>query len=251
MAHPLKSDAASAHSAKLKNMTAHYGLGSGNENNIVTPGERLKREEGEHHVGFGADSASETSKRGDRPARRAVAANPVPTYARGGKVKEELCSGGEARSTGGVIARARGGRAKHGKGATHVNVIVAPQGAGVAGAPGGPPPQLAAALAGAHPPMGGPSMPPPGAPPMGSPPPGGMPPGGPMMRARGGKVMGGHPDAAQDKNLIEETLKEEGLIRKARGGGVHMTAGAVTGIGRLEKMGIKARHRGSMSPKEI
>ena len=70
MAHPHKSEASNAHNAKLRSMTTHYGLASGPADNITTPGERLKGEMGEHHVGFGADSANETSKRGDRPARR-------------------------------------------------------------------------------------------------------------------------------------------------------------------------------------
>jgi hypothetical protein len=305
MTHPLKSDAASAHTAKLRNMTTHYGLASGPANNMTAPAERLKGEAGEDHVGFGADSANASAKRGDRPARRAVAANPVATYARGGKVKHRDCGGetntsggmrpnpnasydprtGKAsgfkrggkvkhrddggpveeqmaeaneakeaaspgKNMGGVIARARGGRAGKHKGSTHVNVIVAPQGQGAPGA--GPSPQLAALAAGAHPPMGGP---PPGMPP-GAPPPGGPPmmppPGAPPMRARGGKVMGGHPDASKDKELIHKTLEEEGLVRKAKGGGVTMTAGAVTGNGRLEKMGIKVpSHRGSMEPKEV
>lgn len=311
MAHPLKSEAANAHTAKMRSMTAHYGAASGPANNITSPQDRLKGEGGEAHVGFGADSANASAKRGDRPARRTTAANPLATYARGGKVKHRA-DGGDAsnsdksgsnedstdaetsmntamnhlndmeqakkymgmarkkggkvrhrdqggdvsaieeanrdqaaasKSTGGVIARARGGRAKHGKGATHVNVIVGQPGAGGpppgAMPPTGPSPQLAALLAGAHPPMGGP---PPGAPPM--PPPGaggppGMPPGAPppmMPRKKGGRVMGDHPDASQDKALIQKTLREEGLVRKAKGGGVHMTAGAVTGEGRLEKM---------------
>lgn len=257
MSHPLKSDAASSHTSKLRRMTSHYGAASGAANNIKAPQEMLKGEGPEADVGFGADSSA-ASARSDRPARRTSAANPLATYARGGKVKgEELCEGGPAKALGGgVIARAHGGRAKH-KGSTHVNVIVAPQGGAPGGMPpGGPSPQLAA-LAGAHPPMGGPPMmPPPGA---GGPPPGGppmMPPPGaggpPPMRARGGKVMGDHPDASQDKDLIDKTLREEGLIRKAKGGGITMKAGAVTGIGRLEKMGHNPPlHRGSMAPKEV
>lgn len=256
MAHPLKSEAANAHTAKMRSMTAHYGAASGPANNITSPQDRLKGEGGEAHVGFGADSDNAGPSRGDRVARRSMTANPVATYARGGKVKHRDQGGdvsaieeanrdqaAASKSTGGVIARARGGRAKHGKGATHVNVIVGQPGAGGpppgAMPPTGPSPQLAALLAGAHPPMGGP---PPGAPPM--PPPGaggppGMPPGAPppmMPRKKGGRVMGDHPDASQDKALIQKTLREEGLVRKAKGGGVHMTAGAVTGEGRLEKM---------------
>lgn len=318
MAHPLKSEAASAHTAKMRSMTDGYGLASGPANNITSPQSRLKGEGGERHVGFGADSDNASSARGDRPARKSMAANPIATYARGGKVKHKAeggdvkpvipiikpapsdwrdnpdakgydapgmrgrtpakshggkvrhrDSGGDVspieeankdqaeaaqKSTGGVIARARGGRAKH-KGSTHVNVIVAPQGgAGAGGPPPGPSPQLAALAAGAHPPMGGPPMPPPGAPPMGAgpmaPPSGGPPPM--PMRARGGKVMGGHPDASQDKELIQKTLREEGLVRKAKGGGITMHAGAVTGTGRLEKMGKKAPlHRGSMEPQDV
>lgn len=274
MSHPLKSNAATSHTAKLRRMTAHYGSASGDANNIKAPQEMLKGEGPEADVGFGADSSAATA-RSDRPARRTSAANPLATYARGGKVKARA-DGGETKkfydetlpevvkkqegqdtkanpkySTGGVIARARGGRAKHGKGSTHVNVIVAPQGAGGGGAPGaGPSPQLAALVG--HPPMP-PMAPPPGAggPPGGPPmmsPPGGPPP----MRARGGKVMGDHPDASKDKELINDTLKEEGLIRKAKGGGITMKAGAATGIGRLEKMGHNPPlHRGSMAPKEV
>jgi hypothetical protein len=319
MAHPHKKEVSDSHNAKLRSMTTHYGLASGPANNITTPGERLKGESGEAHVGFGADSAAATS-RSDRPARRAVAANPVATYARGGKVKHREdggragkdadgdfndnyggqmlgphgtggrkhggrlkhreegggvgkksdgftadtsmnakgtpWEGKEAKSTGGgVIARARGGRMKHhGKGATHVNVVVAPQGGAPGGMPSAPPPQLTGLVP--KPPMGAPPMagPPPGGPPMMPPPGAGGPPGGPppMMRAKGGSVHTPHGDEAEDKALINKTLKEEGLIRKAKGGGITMRAGAVTGIGRLEKMGEHPPlHKGSMSPKEI
>jgi hypothetical protein len=274
MAHPHKKEVSDSHNAKLRSMTTHYGLASGPANNITTPGERLKGESGEAHVGFGADSAAATS-RSDRPARRAVAANPVATYARGGKVKHRDDGGGveikpvgptgkerigpdgkvSGFGSGGVIRRARGGRTKHhGKGATHVNVVVAPQGGAPGGMPPAPPPQLAGLVP--KPPMGAPPMagPPPGGPPMMPPPGAGGPPGGPppMMRAKGGSVHTPHGDEAEDKALINKTLKEEGLIRRAKGGGVHMTAGAITGEGRLEKMGIKIpSHRGSMSPKEV
>jgi hypothetical protein len=267
MAHPLKSEAASSHTSKLRNMTAHYGSASGPANNIKSPQSLLKGEGPEANVGFGADSSAISAKRGDRPARKSIAANPLATYARGGKVKHRDDGGSvsaiEAANKSQSEAapgRARGGRTHgKGKGATHVNVMIAPQGGGApGGAPPAVPPQLAAALAGAHPPMGGPPPGPPPGPPM--PPPGagappGMPPGGPppmMPRARGGKVMGDHPDASQDKDLIQKTLREEGLIRKAKGGGVHMTAGAVTGKGRLEKMHMGSKtHRGSMEPKEV
>jgi hypothetical protein len=266
MAHPLRSEVAAAHAAKLRGMTDHYGAASGPANNIKAPQALLKGEGPEASVGFGADSAAATS-RGDRPARRSAAANPIATYKRGGKVKHRADGGdvspieeanknqteAEGKSVGGVIARARGGRSKH-KGSTHVNVIVAPQGnaPGAGGPPMMPPPQLAAL---AKPPMP-PMAPPPGGPPMAGPPGGPMPPGAgapPMpMRARGGKVMGDHPDASQDKELIQKTLREEGLVRKARGGGITMEAGAITGTGRLEKMHKNPPlHRGSMKPQEV
>lgn len=262
MVHPNKSSASSAHTAKLRKMTAHYGSASGPENNITSPQSRLKGEGPEDAVSFGADS-SKASARSDKPARRSVAANPIATYARGGKVKTRAGGGtipgmdaitqanknqadAAGKSTGGVIARSAGGRTKS-KGATTVNVIIAPQGGaeGVGAGGLGIHPQLAAAIA--KPPMAGPpAAPPQGAPPM-------MPPqGGPPMpmRAKGGRVA--KLDADEDtRDLVADTLREEGLIRRARGGGIHMTAGAATGIGRLEKMGIKVRHRGSMAPKEV
>ncbi|HXJ24817.1 MAG TPA: hypothetical protein VNH17_03915 [Streptosporangiaceae bacterium] len=122
---------------------------------------------------------------------------PAPTRQRGGAAVE-----GESAKGGRLDRYAAGGRAKHKKGATTVNVIVAPGGhdqppmpmahpmpAPMGAPPGGPP---------AMPPH--PMMPPPGGPGAGAP----MPPGGPMP------------------------------MRK-RGGAVKMTAGAESGLGRLEK----------------
>lgn len=257
----MKSEVASKHTAKLRAMTSDYGAASGPANNIKSPQEALKGNGPEEHVGFGADS-SKASARSDKPARRSQAANPVATYANGGKVPmprprpegkepgaEDLYSPAdskrlsEQRAMGGVIARARGGRAK---GATTVNVVIQPP-APPAEPPMAPPPQLAGLV---PPPQGGPPMPPPGGPPPMGPPPGG--PGGPPqmpMRARGGRVKNSETDS--DDRVIKTTLSEEGLIRKARGGGIHMTASAANGIGRLEKMGITARHRGSMAPKDV
>lgn len=75
--------------------------------------------------------------------------------------------------------------------------------------------------------------------------PGGVPPGLIPPRASGGAV---HKDEAQDKDLIQKTLKAEGLVRERATGGRmphhHMTAGAVTGIGRLEKIGKKPKDAG-------
>lgn len=211
MAHPLKSDSESAHSSKLHRMTRHYGAAG--PNNIKSPQEYLKGNGGEQHVGYGADSEM-ASARSDRPARRSAAANPLPTYARGGKVK----------------------------GATNVNIIVAPQSPQQPGPGAGPSPQLAALAQKA---MGAPppgAMPPPGPPPMM--PPGAGPGGPPMMpRARGGKVK--HSDEAEDKKLIHKVLKQEGLER-ADGGRVpnlsSMDAGSMSGEGRLEKIKIQKRN---------
>lgn len=99
-----------------------------------------------------------------------------------------------------------------------------------------------------------PPKPPMGAGPMGMPPgaaglpmapgaPGGLPPGIVPPRARGGAV---HKDEAQDKDLIAKTLKAEGLVRERASGGrmPHMTAGAATGEGRLEKIGKHGKNAG-------
>ena len=142
-----------------------------------------------------------------------------------------------------------------------------------AGAPPGMPP--------GGPMPGGPGMMPPG---MGAP--GGLPPGIMPPRARGGKV--NQVDAKENKNPIKNTLRNEGLIRsdhevRARGGKVnhadekedkamikhmvkseslkrarggrlpnqkhHMTAGAASGDGRLEKIGKKPHDAGK--PQQI
>lgn len=230
MAHPHKSGGVDAHNAKLRRMTRNYGSASGPDNNRLAAVENLKGNGPEAHVGFGADYDA-VSSRSDKPARKSVATNPVATYARGGCVKPVA-----------VATRARGGGLKHkGKGSTHVNVIVAPQGGTPAGAAGPMDPRLAqmAAAAAPKPPMP-PAGGPPGAPPMGGAP-GGAP---PMMRKRGGKV---HSDEAQDRVLIHKVLKSEGLERRAKGGKVeggpighvpdtsYMRAGADSGVGRLQK----------------
>jgi hypothetical protein len=205
--HPQKKSAIDSHNAKLKAMTSDYGAASGPANNIMAPPERGDGDNPDAAVGFGEGAPSRA--RGDRAARRPALANPIPTYAKGGGVD-----------------RARGGRAK-GKGATHVNVIVAPQGGAGAGAM--PPPMMPPPI----PPGGG--MPPPPKPPMGAgpmgappgggpimPPPPGMPPPGMMPpRARGGRVK--HADEAEDRKLISEMLRKEEKgeeKKRARGGSV-------------------------------
>lgn len=273
MAHPAKKEVSDSHNAKIQRMTRHYGDASGPKNNIKAPGEFLKNPGPEESVGFGADYSA-ASARSDRPARKSMAANPIPTYRRGGAVKHvdgmksgPNAGGASKHAKQGVTptgaGRARGGRLNSkGKGHTHVNVIVAPQGGNQP--PMTPPPNLAALAGGAHPPMPAPA---PTAPPMGGPPMavGAPPPGGPPMpmRKRGGKITGKPSDMkviaselaeherkehhrarggnVSQKDPTSHTMSEEGLIQKARGGGIHMTAGADSGVGRLQKMGLSPK----------
>lgn len=238
MAHPMKSSSADAHTAKMRRMTEDYGSASGPENNIMAESNIHKQEGPEREVGFGAD-ASAAKPRGDRPARRTMAANPLATYKDGGAVQ----------------GRAMGGRMKHGKkGHTNVNVIVAPQG-GAGGAPAVPPPVLPA---GGPPPM---PMPPPPRPPM-APPGGPMAGAGPMAPMPPGLPPPGLMPPRASGGRIEESLKAQGLSRsdtqgRAMGGKVvrphvadHMTAGAVSGLGRLEKAAIQEK-KGDMKPQAV
>jgi hypothetical protein len=175
--------------------------------------------------------------------------------------------------------RARGGRKGHGK--TQVNVLVAPQhGAGApGGAPVVPVPPVAGGMPPAAvparppgPPMGaGPMVPPvpvpgpmaPGAP--GGIPPGVLPPrkaGGSVGRKAGGSVEGGMGgDEMMAYSRKEQGLKapvvagsegrhmprggrQDAISGSGDGNGVgkhHLTAGAVSGLGRLERMGKKPK----------
>ena len=289
MAHPNKKEASDSHNRRLRAMTMDYGSASGPKNNILAPSNRLKGEGGEDIVGFGADSSAGRA-RGDRMPRRTQAANPVSTYKKGGRVHAKAKA--KARADGGDVStieeanrdqamasRARGGRTHHkGKGATHVNVIVAPQGGNQGPGAGMMP----------HPMMGAnPAVPPP-MPPVGGPPgmPPGMPPGGPMMgarppmpmmppgaippgmippRKRGGRVE--HGDEAEDRAMIKQMVKgsalknaggrvgslaDQGLTKaRARGGSIHMTAGAESGPGRLEKTEARRKNARSEHPQEV
>jgi hypothetical protein len=116
---------------------------------------------------------------------------------------------------------ARGGKVKHKKDGHHTNIaIVVPQKGGA-----NPPSDAMGPQAGAPPlppsPMGAPALPP------------GLPPGGPPgmpMRARGGKVIGGDASAENLKKWSQRASHNS----YARGGRLP-TAGAMTGVGRLQK----------------
>ena len=267
MAHPMRDSSKEGHNAKMRRMTMDYGSAAGPSSNIPAETNRLKGEGPEDSVGFGAD-ASAAKARGDRPARRTAAANPVATYAKGGRVKRadggptgsmpvssiEAANMDQAASTPG---RAMGGRTKHGgkgKGSTHVSVIVAPQG-GAGAAPMMPPHPVVPPPGAAPPPMppkppmmpppgGAPGMPPSGGPMM--PPPPGLPPPGIMApRASGGRV-----ESLKDEGLVRSNkIEKEPLEGRAMGGRLisqkhHMTAGAASGDGRLEKIGKTPKDAG-------
>lgn len=171
-----------------------------------------------------------------------------------------------AKSGGRLDRYARGGKVKKGKGSTHVNVIVAPQG-------GHPPLPPSPAL---MPPAGGmPSLPPgmPPHPPMmppGAMPPGmgagmpGMPPGirksGGRTYAKGGKVSDGaawkeglrngthvqHTDGKNDQSGLGRgkpiTYAKGGPV-EAFGMGPKMTAGSGVEQGREQKIAIQKRSK--------
>ena len=236
MAHPMSGSAEKMKSDKLHRMTRDYGSAD-QASNISGPTNRMKQEGPEDDVGFGAESNAPKA-RADRSSRKnTTMANPIATYAAGGAVN-----------------RARGGRTKH-KPSTHVNVIVAPQGAGAAAGgpmlpPGGNPAVPPMPPPGAPPGMGAkpPMMPPPG---MGPPgmggSPGPMPPGGgmPGLRAGGGRTY------AKGGAVVDAELKGEGLKpARDKGGKVHMTAGAVSGPGRLEKIAMYGKNA-HMKPQEV
>jgi hypothetical protein len=126
---------------------------------------------------------------------------------------------------------ARGGRTKGHKGQqTNIAIVMPHKGQG---APGGlPMPPGAAGLPGGAPPL-------PGGPP-GMPP--GMPPGGPPMRARGGRTKEPHIDGEATAGNLKGWAKRAGSNSYARGGKA-MTAGAATGVGRLEEAALVRRKK--------
>jgi hypothetical protein len=123
---------------------------------------------------------------------------------------------------------ARGGKVKGHKSGHQTNIIVVPHhqatppAGPMAGGPAAPPP------AGAGLPPGGPAGGPPGMPPPGMPPPG--------MRARGGKVI----DGESTKGNIAKWAKHASSNSYKRGGGLP-TAGAATGVGRIQEANLVKR----------
>ena len=86
MAHPMRKEAADSSTAKFRKMTEHYGAADPKmvKSASVT---KLNTNGAQDSVGYGADSSA-PKPRGDRPARKTKAANPVSTYRKGGKVKD-------------------------------------------------------------------------------------------------------------------------------------------------------------------
>lgn len=232
--HPYKKEGVTGHNEKLRRMTRDYGMADPKMYQTA-PVNRLMKEGGQEAVSYGADSST-AKPRGDRKARTSVAANPLATYATGGR----------------VAARARGGRAMKGKG-THVNVIVTPQAGNAAPMP--MPAIPPTGLSGAAPMV--PPMPPRPMPPMamGMPPaPGMIPPGIMPPRKRGGRVA--HPDEKQDVALIKKMLRNSHVEpgKRARGGAmneIHMTAGSESGPGRLEKAAARRRNARHEKPQAV
>ena len=257
MAHPNRKEGIVGHNAKLKRMTQDYGAADPAMYKDAPGLAKGKQTD----PSFGEGEASKP--RGDK-ARRTSAANPIATYAKGGRVR----SSGGGVIGGNVAMRAAGGRmegefgepsnvgsskSKGKKGNTNINIIVSPQAAPTpgpvmppmmpppgpdAGPPPGPPPGAGAGPGGPGGMPGGPGMIPPVA----------VPPGMPQLpRAKGGRV---HPDVKEDKALVKQMVKPDAL-KRARGGSIKMTAGAESGPGRLEKSAARARPQAGDKSAEV
>jgi len=226
MAHPNRKEAKDFMNRKLEKMTADYGNEPPTGNVTTKDIKYYNHAEGpQPYTGFGAEYGLTENK--------------------GGKYRVDR-----------PVKRAAGGSVKKGKGSTTVNIVIAgqqrPQAPDMPAVPVPPP----GGLAGAMPPRPPVQVPPPGIPPV---PPAAMNPGITPPRARGGRI---HKDLAEDKALIRKMVDEKcrrmagGAIERSRyheglkapipddGDGPHIdfpSAGAKSGHGRLEKMGIKTK----------
>lgn len=267
MAHPMQDDAGNSSTAKFKRMTRQYGAA---DPDMVksAPGLKDTVNGPQDSVGFGAEADAPPS-RADRPGRRAVAANPIATYKRGGRVHEREKA--EARASGGAIpnradggpvfGRPNGGKAKK-SAATTINIVMAPSGQQqptpppvlpVGADPSIPPPMPPKPPMGAGPGAGGP---PPGMPmPPGAMPPG-LPPGMPMPpgRKRGGRVKhradggetGGKDDEGREAALDQKYEKDVRGGRSALGTAVGTLGAGAYGIKKAGPAGILLAPIGSI-----
>lgn len=101
MAHPMKKEGVDGHNEKLRKLTRDYGDADPSMRKSA-PVNRFKEEGPEDDVGFGVEY-DKVKARSDRPARKSIAANPLATYKKGGRVKQKV----RKRADGGPAAPLR------------------------------------------------------------------------------------------------------------------------------------------------
>mgnify|MGYP000880730466 CR=1 FL=1 len=89
--HPNRKEGVAGHNAKLRKYTEDYGAADPKMYKTA-PVDRLKKNGPEDAVGYGAEDGTAIA-RGDRPARKSSAANPIATYKSGGRVRKRQDGG--------------------------------------------------------------------------------------------------------------------------------------------------------------